>query len=244
MTGIGEKSATTASKKAVAKTPAAEDIGAFLAANPQFIKDHPEILDGLVPDHRDFGAGVVDMQGALIQRLRAENQRLQGLHDDLLAAGRANLTSQSRIHGAVLSLLEARSFRELMDVTTTDLAIKLDVDVIILGVENENNVAERSVSGIRLLEPGYVDRLMGAGRDVLLSADIKGDKTLYGSATGLVASEALLRLHASPEAPTGILALGARHRRRFDPDQGSELLGFLAQVLELCIRTWLGLPRS
>jgi uncharacterized protein YigA (DUF484 family) len=244
MTGVGKKSARTAPKKTVAEAPAAADIGAFLTANPGFIKDHPEILDGLAPDRGELGTGVVDMQSVLIQRLRAENARLQELHDDLLATGRANLTRQSRIHGAVLGLLEARSFRELMEITTTDLAIKLDVDVIVLGVENENGIAERSVSGIRLLEPGCVDRLMGTGRDVLLNADIEGDKNLYGSATGLVASEALLRLHASREAPTGILALGARHRHRFDPDQGSELLGFLAQVLGLCIRTWLGLPRS
>jgi len=244
MTGISKKRSSTAPKKTAAKAPRVADIGAFLTANPGFIKDHPEFLDDLTPERQDFGAGVVDMQGVLIQRLRAENVRIQGLHDDLLATRRANLTSQSRIHGAVLSLLEARSFRELMEVTTTDLAIKLDVDVIVLGVENENGIAERSVSGIRLLEPGCVDRLMGTGRDVLLNADIEGDKVLFGSATGLVASEALLRLHASPEAPTGILALGARHQHRFDPDQGSELLGFLAQVLELCIRTWLGLPRS
>lgn len=265
MTRVGKKSAPAAPKKAVARVlrapgktpqvpaapskavaraPRATDIGAFLAAHPGFIKDHPEILDGLAPDRRDLGAGIVDIQSILIQRLRADNLRLQDLHDDLLATGRANLTRQSRIHGAVLSLLEARSFRELMEVTTTDLAILLDVDVIVLGVENENGIAERSVSGIRLLEPGSVERLMGTGRDVILNADIKGDKMLYGSATGLVASEALLRLHASNEAPTGILALGARHRHRFDPDQGSEFLGFLARVLELCIRTWLGLPRS
>ncbi len=244
MTGVGKKSARTAPKKTVAEAPAAADIGAFLTANPGFIKDHPEILDGLAPDRGELGTGVVDMQSVLIQRLRAEKARLQELHDDLLATGRANLTRQSRIHGAVLGLLEARSFRELMEITTTDLAIKLDVDVIVLGVENENGIAERSVSGIRLLEPGCVDRLMGTGRDVVLNADIEGDKNLYGSATGLVASEALLRLHASREAPTGILALGARHRHRFDPDQGSEFLGFLALVLGLCIRTWLGLPRS
>ncbi|MEE8284808.1 MAG: DUF484 family protein [Alphaproteobacteria bacterium] len=244
MTEVGKKSAPQAPKKTVAQAPAAADIGAFLAANPGFIKDHPEILDGLAPDLRELGAGIVDIQSVLIQRLRTDNLRLQDLHDDILATGRANLTRQSRIHGAVLSLLEARSFRELMEVTTTDLAIKLDVDVIVLGVENENGIAERSVSGIRLLEPGCVERLMGTGRDVVLHADIKGDRILYGSATGLVASEALLRLHASREAPTGILALGARHRHRFDPDQGAELLGFLGKVLELCIRTWLGLPRS
>ncbi|MDH3239572.1 MAG: DUF484 family protein [Alphaproteobacteria bacterium] len=246
MTGARKKpsAAPPKPKKAATRPPQAAAIGAFLAANPDYLREHPEVFDHLAPERRELGTGVVDMQGFLIERLRTDNARLQVLHDDLLAAGRANLTSQSRIHGAILSLLEARSFRELMEVTTTDLAIKLDVDVIVLGVENENGIAERSVSGVRLLQPGSVDKLMGTGRDVVLNADITGNQTLYGSATGLVASEALLRLHASPEAPTGILAMGARQPRRFDPDHGTELLGFLAQVLELSIRTWLGLPRS
>ena len=243
MTGVRKKRAREAPGKAADK-PTAADVGAYLSANPDFIADHPEILDSLVPDRRDFGGGVVDMQGILIDRLRSENKRFRSSHDDLLATGRANLASQSRIHGAILSLLEVRSFRELMDVATTDLAIKLDVDVVILGVENENGIAERSVSGIRLLAPGTVDRLMGEGQDLVLNPHCRGRKVLYGPAKGLVSSEALLRLHASPEAPTGLLALGTRHGGRFDPEQGTELLGFLAQVLELCIRTWLGLPRS
>ncbi len=98
--------------------------------------------------------------------------------------------------------------------------------------------------GIRLLEPGDVDRLMGEGRDVVLNPEARALRAVYGSARGLVNSEALLRLHASPEAPTGLLALGSRYEGRFDPGQGTELLGFLGRVLELSIRTWLGLPRS
>ena len=243
MTEVREKRTPEAAGKAAVR-PTAQEIGAYLSANPDFLKTHPEILDSLAPGGRDFGGGVVDLQGVLIERLRAENQRLRQDNDSLVAIGRAHLASQSRIHGAILNLLEARSFRELMDVTTTDLAIKLDVDVITLGVENRNGIAEGSVSGVRLLAPGAVDRLMGDDNDLVLNAQCRGRKSLYGSARGLVASEALLRLHASPEAPTGILALGSRHCGRFDPEQGTELLGFLAQVLELSIRTWLGLPRS
>lgn len=244
MTGARKNPAPQAPKKAPAEAPSAGDVRAFLSANPDFIADHPDILDSIVPGRRDFGDGVVDMQGILIDRLRRENGELRASHDSLLASGRAMLTSQDRVHGAVLGLLEARSFRELMDIATTDLAVKLSADIVVLGVENETGVAERSVSGVRLLAPGTADRLLGPGRDVALNTGVKPEKALYGSAAGLVASEALLRLHASPESPTGILALGARDPDRFDPGQGTELLGFLAQVLELCIRTWLGLPRS
>ena len=74
--------------------------------------------------------------------------------------------------------------------------------------------------------------------------DIEGDPQIYGAATGLVCSEALLRLHPNPQVPTGLLALGSRNRGRFDPGQGTELLIFLARSLDHCIRTWLGLPPS
>jgi uncharacterized protein YigA (DUF484 family) len=136
MTGARKKpsAAQPSRKKASVRPPQAAEISAFLAAHPEYLREHPEVFDHLAPERRELGTGVVDMQGFLIEKLRADNARLQVLHDDLLAAGRANLTSQSRIHGAVLSLLEARSFRELMEVTTTDLAIKLDVDIIVLGV--------------------------------------------------------------------------------------------------------------
>ena len=57
-------------------------------------------------------------------------------------------------------------------------------------------------------------------------------------------SEALLRLRPSARAPMGLLALGSRVEGRFDSNQGTEFLVFLARSLELCIRTWLELPRE
>ncbi|HEX9810039.1 MAG TPA: DUF484 family protein [Alphaproteobacteria bacterium] len=244
MTDAKPKREAIADRPPPEKIPSQADIRAFLAANPRYLTENPEVLDALVPDHRHNGEQVIDMQGFLIDRLRAENGRLTECHAKLLATTRTNLASQGRIHGAALALLEARSFRELIEVATTDLAVRLDVDVAVLAVENSGGLPDRTVSGIRLLQRGGVDRLMGTERDVVLNAHTRGRKLLYGAATGLVASEALLRLHASPEAPTGLLALASREGGRFDSGQGTELLGFLARTLELCIRTWLGLPRS
>jgi uncharacterized protein len=59
-----------------------------------------------------------------------------------------------------------------------------------------------------------------------------------------VRSEALLRMHPSIHCPTGVLAIGSRAEGTFDPGQGTELLAFLGRVVELCIRTWLGLPKA
>ena len=234
----------TAPRAAAPRAPAKADIRAFLSENPHYLVDNPDVLSAVTPRPRHAGAPVTDLQGYLIARLRDENEKLLARHAELLATTRANLLSQGRIHNAALMILEARSFAELIEIVTTDLAVRLDVDIAALAVENDERPGRPTVAGIRLLAPGDVDRLIGADRDCVLNTGITGDSALYGAGAGLVASEALLRLHASPEAPTGILALASRDAARFDPGQGAELLNFLARVLELCIRTWLDLPKS
>ena len=237
-----KRPAATATK--AVNAPDKAEVRAFLTENPHYLTENPDVLAAVVPGTRHTGKNVLDMQGFLIGRLKTENEKLNARHAELLATVRANVASQQRIHGAALLLLEARTFRELIEVVTTDLAMRLDVDIATLAVENAGGMTRNTVSGIRLLAPGDVSRLMDDERDVVLRSGIKGRKTLYGAGAGLVRSEALLRLHASPEAPTGILALASRDAERFDPGHGTELLGFLGRVLELCFRTWLGLPRS
>ena len=77
---------------------------------------------------------------------------------------------------------------------------------------------------------------------MLLHENIDADPEIFGEASGLVRSEALVRLRISLRTPAGLLAFGSRDPERFGPSQATELLNFLARVLEHCIRTWLRLP--
>ena len=98
------------------------------------------------------------------------------------------------------------------------------------------------MGGLFQLDPHTVDSVIGPGRRVLLRCDIQGDPAIFGAAAGLVASEALIRMRPSQATPSAMLALGARKPDQFHPGQGTELLIFLADVLERCVRTWLNLP--
>ena len=51
----------------------------------------------------------------------------------------------------------------------------------------------------------------------------------------------MMRLSFGPHAPAGLFALGASAADGFDARQGTDLLGFLAHVLQLRIRRWLSL---
>ncbi len=228
-------------KPAAAAAPTAAQIVDYLRRHPDFLKRHPELLSAAIDE--PSADGIVDMRQYLVRRLQSEVRDLEEQRADVVATRRAHLSSQSRVHAAVLALLSAHTFEHLIETTTTDLAVHLEVDAISLCVETVEGAPTRvPVAGISIIGPGGVDSLIGRGREVALRPYVTGDHVIFGAAAGLVRSDALLRLPIASNAPAGLLALGSRTAGRFQPGQATELLGFLARVLGLSIRSWLDLP--
>jgi uncharacterized protein YigA (DUF484 family) len=223
-------------------------VAEFLQTNPDFLKRHPELLSVLEAPARAFadvdpvGGEVVDLQDAMLARVRADLGKQREQCSDLIDASRANIQSQNRIHAAVVALLKARSLDHLIEILTIDLVGLLHVDAAGLCLEG-GVVAPANNQGVRVVPVGTIERLVDVSRAVTLREDIAGDRRLYGEAAGLVRSEVLLRLTVRHDAPVALLALGSRDPMRFHSGQGAELLVFLAAIMEHSIRTWLDLPR-
>lgn len=215
----------------------------YLRRHPDFLSERPDLMRVLTPPARRNGDGVVDLQQFMIERLRAEVARLKKNQRVLIGASRAHRIRQTRINEAVIDLLTARSFEEVIQTLTTDLSLRLDVDAVALCVETEEpNVPGVTRGGVRILRPGTIDAVMGANNDVVLGASAAGDRRIFRQAAGLVQSDALMRLRISPLAPAGLLALGSREAGRFQDGESTELIDFLARVVEATLRTWLNLP--
>ena len=233
------ESATSAPERA----PTAEEVADYLRLHPGFLDDHPNLLSILTPPTLNTGSNVVDMQNFMIERVSREVERLKARQDELIATARGNLSSQSRIHAAVLDIIGARTFEQLIETVTTDLAVRLDIDVAAICVEcDRSSIPAAARSSVRGLETGTIDLLLGGGYDALLRPNIEADPEVFGAASGLVRSDALLRLSIGPSAPAALLALGSRQEGRFEPGHGTELLCFLATALECTMRSWLDLP--
>jgi uncharacterized protein YigA (DUF484 family) len=241
---LARKEAAEKAREVAADSAAtAEQVAAYLRRHPDFFDHNPELLDAIAPSGEAHAEGVVDLRHYMVERLRDELAGMSALRDELVVTGRTNLSAQARVHKAVLALLAARSFEHFIETLTTDLAVIIDLDVVALGVEQDGEDVNRAQTpGVYSLDPGTVDRLVGPGQSIVLRETVEGDPMVFGPGAGLVASDALLRLSISSTTPTALLALGSREPGQFDSGQGTELLGFLARVVESCIRGWLNLP--
>src|ERR1044071_2221800 len=171
----------------------AAQVVAYLRRHPDFLARHPELLDlQLSPGrHAESGKGVVDLQQFMVERLRGEINKLRNDQDEILANTRDNLSTQERIHKAVVELLEAESFEQFIDIITGDLGLLLEVDVVSLCVELSDHTAKRPKhEGIQFLGRGAVDRALG-GKDkhVVLRDEAIGDPEIFGAGAELVRSD-------------------------------------------------------
>ena len=225
------------------------DVVAWLRRHPDFLVRHAELIDGLALPPTDPRDAVVDLQRFMLGRLKDQLVRTSGAQSELAAVTRANMSTQAMVHQAVLALLSATSFEHLIHIATQDLIEPLGVDVIVLCVEGQNDPPTRNLTaGVAILPPGRIDALIQPGRDVVLrdasarAAD-RDSADIFGPSAGLVRSDALVRLRFGPRAPAGLLALGSREKDKFNSGQGTELLCFLARMLDYCVREWLELPQ-
>lgn len=220
--------------------PSGADVADYLRRHPDFLVEHQDLLRLLTPPAHVRGDGVLDMQRYMLERLRGDLGRLQDAQNDLVATARVNLSIQTRVHAAVLAMLATTTLEHLIEVITTDLAVHLEVDAIVLGFEALDRVAPgQEARGLRLFPKGRIDRLLAGAREILLISDQPGSAEIFGAAATLVKSQALLRLQLRRDAPLGVLAFGARDPDKFHSGQGTELLTFLGRVVELTIRGWL-----
>jgi uncharacterized protein len=220
--------------------PSADEVETYLRDHPDFLVDHPDLANLLVPPDAKRGQGVIDLQLYMLERVRGDLSKLQMQQNEILSTSRSNLTTQNRIHASVLAMLGATTLEHLIEIIGTDLAVHLEVDAVALGFEAMDRLpAGGNRTSLRILPKGAVDRVLGPNKDVALIADGEPDAQLFASAATLVRSQALLRLQLRRDAPIGILAFGSRTSGKFHPGQGTELLTFLGKVVELTFRGWL-----
>ena len=216
------------------------DVVAYLRSHPKLLINNPKLLAELVPDRRFESETVVDMQRFVVQRLRRQVDELKATSEHLVTTTRSNMSILEKMHECALAVLHAEDFAALGHLLTEEFPLFLGVDAAAIGIEIEPGMAvpDDANSAIRHLAPGTVDILMGTGAPARLRTKADGGTALYGAAEGLVTSDALVRLEPLGGMPVGVFAVGSREEGYFSEDQGTELLGFLSEVVRYAVARW------
>jgi uncharacterized protein YigA (DUF484 family) len=202
--------------------------------------EHPEVVRAIAPS-RAQRAGVIDMQGYVFDRLRSEVDKLRSCALDLIDTIRANMANQTRTHGAVLALLGVDGGGPLVRAVDERLPLLLDVDYVAIGFEaGSGSPPQLDTPPIRKLALGTARRLLGKDKSVDLVTELGDDGGMFGDRRSGVRSAAFALLRAGGRIPTGLLGLGSKTENAFHARQGTDLVQFLARVLERRLHEALG----
>ena len=208
-----------------------EKLRAWLIRHADQLRSDGDLLDqlGLKP----AASNVVEFIPPTLARIEAERNREAEARKAIEAVAEANFRTQTQIQAAVLDLLESRSHTDLSRRVEESAQRYFELVTATLALEGPQRVPV----GWKLLTPGCVDELIGAGRLTRLGS-IAGLEPLFGDRAKKVKSVALVRMSLwSPERPA-LMAYGSADPDHFSAGMGVELVNYLARVVERTTERW------
>lgn len=206
----------------------AEEVEAFLRANPSFLTEHPDLYRVLTPPRRLHGEHLADHMAAMLE---AERSRARALETEMRAAveaGRAGAGLSVRIRLAVLALMRAQ---DVLEAVTQEVPALLGVETCTLATEPHcAPLRGTRPAGVRPLPVGAVMRLIGRGRDAVVRAHPTEAALLHAEAAPLVVRDALARVPLAAGPPM-LIAVGARNPAALPARQSVAVLAFLGRAV-------------
>ncbi|NWG45892.1 MAG: DUF484 family protein [Alphaproteobacteria bacterium] len=217
-------------------------LAAFVKRYREVLARDPEVIAALFPEAQ-ANDNVVDMRSFVVDRLKAELGEAHAREARLKATLKDNLASQAVVHDAALRLMAAQGAEHLVEVVVHELPVILGLDAVTLSVESETPVPAPTPdhSRLRILPPGSLDAILGSGIEIALSSEGGQNELAFGRMAPILRSSALVRITFGRTSPQGLLALGSSRDGIFLPDQGTELIRFLARSVAVMLRQWLDL---
>lgn len=210
-----------------------ESLRAVLRARPELILEDADLM-AAVRSAESEGA-VVDLAQRRRVQLETDLRKLRATNEALIALAKANLAAQAQTHAAVLAIMEADSLTALDHKLTSRVAGALSLDTIRIFIEGHAPL--HNAKAILACSPELSHALLGDAGERLGPVDTRFSDALYGPLGPSLRSEAIARIEIGGHP--GVMCLGSREQRAFTPDQGADLIHFLARALERKIAPWM-----
>ncbi len=204
----------------------------FLAGNPEFLTGD----DGLLAELglKVAQGNVVDFGPAALARVHAAHQREASQRQQIEETARANFSAQAQTHGAVVDLLDARNHADLARRVNELAQQRFGLAAGIIALESEAHPP----AGWRMLVEGQVDMILGGQQRLARMGFSPTALGLFGDQAETIKSMAMVRMAIWEPSRQGLLAFGSADADGFTEEMGTELVAFLARVVERTAERW------
>ena len=205
----------------------------FLSDNPEFITGDDGLLDELGLKVA-AGGNVVEFAPAAMARIHAAHQQEATQRQQIEETARANFSAQAATHGAVVDLLDARNHSDLARRVDELAQQRFGLVAGVIALETE----DLPPAGWKMLVESQVDLLLGGPQRLARMGFAPTALGLFTERADEIKSMAMVRMAIWEPSRQGLLAFGSADPEGFTEDMGTELVAFLARVVERTAERW------
>jgi uncharacterized protein YigA (DUF484 family) len=203
----------------------------FLSDNPDFLREDDGLLGEL--GLKVAAGNVVDFGPAVMARVHAAHQREATQRQQVEETARANFSAQAQTHGAVVDLLDSRNHSDLARRVDELAQNRFGLAAGVIALE-----ADQPPAGWRMLVEGQVDMILGSPQRLARMGFAPTALGLFGDRAEAIKSMAMVRMALWEPSRQALLAFGSSDELGFTEDMGTELVAFLARVVERTAERW------
>jgi uncharacterized protein YigA (DUF484 family) len=202
-------------------------VRSFLVSHPNLVREDAELLSQM--GLKINAANVVEFGPAALSRHIDAHRRESTARLELEATARANFAAQAQCHAGVTDILESRNNADLARRLDDTARLRFGLTAGCVAIEG------KAPAGWLELDDGMTDIILGEHALTRLGETGFGT-LLFPAAIGPVESCAMIRL--ALWGRTGLLAFASPEIDGFTADMGSELIDFIARVVERTAERW------
>jgi len=206
-------------------------VSTFLRTHPNLVRQDADLLSSLGLWLR--ADNIIEFGPAALARLSADKSREKAARRELEITARANFAAQAQTHAGVIDLLESRNHADLARRIDEAARLRFGLTTGVIALERPGRVP----AGWRPLTAGGVDELLGGGAPARMGP-INAAPMLFDDHAEAVKSAAMVRVALWTPAREGVLVFGSPDEHGFSPRMGTELVSFLARVVERTAERW------
>ena len=217
------------------KTSLKEVVASYLRKNPDFLLEHPDILEIVEVNHASGGASsLIERQ---VQQLRASNEDLSRRLNRLVQVATENERLMSRIQRLTLDLLSIDSRQDFFAQLTDRLLNDFNADIVTVCLFDSEGAGDAgdNVRGIGSDDPA-LDPFRGLlDKDGTVCGRLSESKLefLFDKRAPWVQSTAFVPL--GDKGADGMMVIGSSDPARFFPGMGTLFLDLLADVISVSL---------